>query len=230
MARAGMHQLRAGVHEAPVLLPCARQHLAALVQHVPEGVHGHERRDGRARRQAHAGAADAALAPVIASVALPHGRASARPHAADGVGPIRRGLGRRAPIRRARSACVARDAQVEQRRRGHDGDDRDAGIHAQPLLLAPGHHAGCGVQAEGAAARQHDGRDDRHRGLRAQKVGLTRCRTATAHVHAPACARRQDDCRAPGPGLRIRPVADTDASDISQHAHPSGAGWHRGHQ
>ena len=131
-----------------------------------------------------------AAVPIPAFMARPgaeelaHGGAGSRPHVALGHGTV--GGRRRRLVAAVRGGSHLRiaDRQVEQDGRGNDGHAHDARLLAQALLLEPLHGARGRGEAEGAAAREHDGLDLLHRVHRIEQVGLPRSRRAPAHVHA----------------------------------------------
>ena len=88
--------------------------------------------------------------------------------------------------------------------------------------------AGRGVQAERAAAAQHQRGHLRHRGQRRQQVGVARRGPAAAHLHAAHRPRRRQDHRAAGAGGGVGPVADAHPGDLAHHG--AGSGWQVGHQ
>ena len=229
MPRLVLHQRPAGINKSPVL-PCAREHLPVLIQHVTKCVDGHERRHRGTTSQANARGADSALAPVVPAVALADGRPGAGSNAAHGMRSVSGGLGGQAALRCTRATGIASDAEIKQGGSADDGHRGDTRINAQPLLLAPVHHpAGC-VQSKCAATGKKDGRHQRDGGHRLQQVGLARCRPSTAHINAADSALRKDDGCAARACIRIGPVPHANSRNIGEHQSPPSSGWHFGHQ
>ena len=108
------------------------------------------------------------------------------------------------------------DAKVEQDRGRHDRHARDADVEADVVFLEPADDAGRGVEAEGAAAGQHDRVDLFDRVDRRQQIGLARARRRAAHVHAGDRARFREHDRAAGRPLAQREVPDLDAVNRGQ--------------
>ena len=117
------------------------------------------------------------------------------------------------------------DPEVEQDRRRHDRHDErlrapSAGApigDADAALVEPAHHAAGGVEAEGAAAGEHDrvhlvDRVDRMRAARSRA-----CPGAAPRTSTPATApSRGDHDRAAGRPARVGEVADLEAGDGGQ--------------
>ncbi len=106
--------------------------------------------------------------------------------------------------------------QVENRRRRDDGHKGASEFEADLLFLEIRHHAGRGIESEGAAAGQDDGVRDLHEVDWTQEVGFAGRRRRAAHVHAGGDARLGEDHRAAGGTLGQRVVADLDAWDGRQ--------------
>ena len=69
--------------------------------------------------------------------------------------------------------------QIEQVGLADEGHFRHTYVKADAVLLEIPHDAACGIQSEGAAARQHNGVDDLRR---RQQLALPRGRPAAAHI------------------------------------------------
>ena len=160
------------------------------IDHVAERV---DRRRAR-RRRGRSGmpdrrAADAAFHRPFQAPALPTVAPAPAPTLPSGTGRGARGR------RRAIAAVgVGPDrgvayAQVEQDGRRHNRHARHAARRSPSVLLEPAHHAGRRVEAERAAAGEHDRVDavDRVHGI--QQVRLARARRGAAHVDARDGAR-----------------------------------------
>ena len=90
------------------------------------------------------------------------------------------------------------DAEVEQDRRRHDRHARNADVETAPVLLEPVHRARRRVEAEGAAAGEHD-RVDAIDGIQGiQQVGLARAWRRTPHVNGRDRGGLREDHRAAG--------------------------------
>ena len=129
-------------------------------------------------------------------------------------GPAGRGIGPRA----------ARQPQVEQHRRRHDGHPRRPHRQALALCFQPAHHAAGRVQAEGAAAAEQQRMHPVHQVVGVQQVGLAGARRGAAHVGAGhrAAGRAQHHAATGGVG-RQRVVADPQAGHVGQMAWKAGA-------
>ncbi|GAA3058910.1 hypothetical protein GCM10020000_47220 [Streptomyces olivoverticillatus] len=129
-----------------------------------------------------------------------------------------RGLGRLAAERGARAGPpVAAAAEVEEGGGGYDRHDLGrvrADPEAAARVLQPGHDAGGGVQAEGAAAGEDDGFHALDQIAGVEGIGLAGARAAAAHVHGGggAAGVREDHGGAgqgPLPGQLRMPDAQT---------------------
>ena len=81
------------------------------------------------------------------------------------------------------------------------------------MLLEVPHHAGRGVETEGAASREDDGVDLLDRVDRVEQVGLARAGGRAPHIHAAdRSLPGQDDSTAGRPAGHFR-VADLEARD-----------------
>ena len=72
--------------------------------------------------------------------------------------------------------------QIEQVGLADEGHFRHTYVKADAVLLEIPHDAACGIQSEGAAARQHNGVDDLRRRQRLEQLALSRGRPAAAHI------------------------------------------------
>ena len=119
------------------------------------------------------------------------------------------------------------DPEIEQDRRRNDRHDerrRDAidgraDRRADAALVEPAHHAARRVEAEGAAAGQHDRVHLVDRVDRIEQLGLARPGRRAAHVDAGDGAVAGDHDRAAGRPARVREVADLEAGDRGQACH-----------
>ena len=168
-------------------------------------------------RQRDAGRADAALHRAPAPPILPTVAPAPAPTLPSGTGAVaggRRGLvaavGGRADLR------VAAEAEVEQDRGRHDRHHAGgAHVPADLPLLEIAHDALRGVEAVGAAARQHDRVDLVDHVERIEQIGLARARRAAALRHAAHGALAVDEHHgAAGRPLGQREVADADARHV----------------
>ena len=117
-------------------------------------------------------------------------------------------------LRRARSHVGVYQPQVIEDRAGDYRYDNVAHPKADAPLLQVSHHAGCGIQAIGAAAAQEYRVHLLHHVSWAQKVRFPRARRGTTHIH-PAYGpfRAQQDGASGGMGL-ICVVAYADAGHV----------------
>ena len=72
--------------------------------------------------------------------------------------------------------------QIEQVGLADEGHFRHTYVKADAAFLEIPHDAACGIQSEGAAARQHNGVDDLRRRQRLEQLTLPRGRPAAAHI------------------------------------------------
>ena len=191
----------------------AEGHPARGVDGLAGGVDGDDRADADAGVELLAGRAESALertchcAGAGADVALGDrgGRGSFGGAVAElGVGP---------------GAEVAAAAEIEQHNRGHDrydlaglGADGEAGA----AFLEEAHHAARGVEAVGAASREHERVDALDEAPRVEQIGLARAGGAAAHLDARDCAVREEQDGRAGQELRVgaRVAADEDTGDV----------------
>ena len=116
------------------------------------------------------------------------------------------------------------DPEIEQDRRRNDRHDerrRDAidgraDRRADAALVEPAHHAARRVEAEGAAAGEHDRVHLVDRVDRIEQLGLARPGRRAAHVDAGDGAVAGDHDRAAGRPARVGEVADLEAGDRGQ--------------
>ena len=120
------------------------------------------------------------------------------------------------------------DPEVEQDRRRNDRHDERrsadaiggrADRRADAALVEPAHHAARGVEAEGAAAGEHDRMHLVDRVDRIEQLGLARPGRRAAHVDAGDGAVAGDHDRAAGRPARVGEVADLEAGDRGQPRH-----------
>ena len=109
---------------------------------------------------------------------------------------------------------LAAEAEVHEDRRRHDRHLRVGDLEADLALVEIAHHAAGGVEAEGAAARQHDRVDALDAVRRIEQLDVARAGRAAAHVDAgdDAVGAGQDHGAAGRP-LGQRVVADRQAGD-----------------
>ena len=132
---------------------------------------------------------------------------SDRSRSGGGVAEI--AIGRKpAPI------LVAAAQQIEQHGRRHDRHPRGAHRKAAALLAQPRLHAGRGIEAEGRAARQHDGVDALDRPGRIEQRGLARSRPAAAHVDRGDGGFVENDHGRAGAEAQVGAVADFYAGNV----------------
>ena len=205
-ARASRPRLRAAACARRASLPSGAAHAGDdLARHrIDDVADGVDRDDGgddesvrqRDRRRpdaglhrSAAGRRDAADLPMVAPAPAPTlpsctGASLAR------LGRPVAAVGRRdgsSDCRRTRDRTGSPPARSARRRRRRP----DSRCCARRAI----HHAGRGVETEGAAARQRDGVDDLHRVHRVQQIGLARARRAAAHVDAAGGAVLGEDRR-----------------------------------
>ena len=72
--------------------------------------------------------------------------------------------------------------QIKQVGLADEGDFRHTYVKTNAAFFEIPHDAACGIQSEGAAARQHNGVDDLRRRLRLEQLALPRGRPAAAHI------------------------------------------------
>ena len=108
--------------------------------------------------------------------------------------------------------------QIEERRRRDDRHVRSSELETDALFLEIAHDAAGRIEAEGAAAGEHDGVHDLHEVARAQQVGFPGRGRRAAHVDAGGRTGLDEDHRAPGRPLRQREVADLDARHRGERA------------
>ena len=182
------------------------------IDDVAARVDGDERRDDEPVRQRDGGAADAALHRAA------RGRPSCRPSRRRRRRRCPRRPDRRWPPVAARNphSAVGRifGSPTPRSKRiaaGHDRHDGAAELEADALLLEVAHDAAGRVEAEGAAAAEHDRVHllDARRGR--EQIGLARAGRAAADVDAGGRALLGEDDRAPGRPFRQRVMADLEA-------------------
>ena len=99
--------------------------------------------------------------------------------------------------------------QIEQVGLADEGHFRHTYVKADAAFLEIPHDAACGIQSEGAAARQHNGVDDLRRRQRLEQLALPRGRPAAAHIQpAGAPSFAQQHHRAARTRRRVFRLAD----------------------
>ena len=116
------------------------------------------------------------------------------------------------------------DAEIEQDRRGHDRHARDADVEADSTFFEPADDARSGVEAERAAAGEHD-RVHFFTELIGDSRSVSRVPGAdAAHVHPGDGAIFCQHDRAAGRALGEREVSDLDAVNSRQRLIGGGLG------
>ncbi len=182
------------------------------IHDVPECVHGDQRRDDQPVGQTNRRGADARFHRPREAEGLSDRRARSRADVAFRDRASRRGRGGPISTVGVRPHVRVTHAEVEQDRRRHDRHLRDADVEAAPVLFEPAHGARRRVEAEGAAAGEHDCVDaiDGIQGI--QQVGLARAGRRSAHVNGRDRGGLREDHRAAGRPRRERVVSNGQAA------------------
>ena len=182
------------------------------IAHVAHRVDGDQGAHLDVSRAGH-GDAQAALHRARRAVDLAHGGAGAGSHIPLGHG-TGRGGGRGAVAHGAVGArAVIARAQVVKDGAGHVRHDRLAGLEADAPLLEVLHHAPDGLEAEGAAAGQHDAVGGRHQVTRVEELKPVDARGPAPDLDATHGGPVGEQHRAAGEPGCVGDVAHADAGD-----------------
>ena len=227
LQRFGTRQIELSGSEAP---PDIRQPFAVYRAHAGHDLAGgriddvaaridrDERRNDEPVRKSDGGTANAALHRALAASHLANRRAGA---GADVALDDRTVRGRRRgekPAFGGRTDLGVADAEVEEDRAGHDRDESAAELETDAALLEVPHDAAGRIEAEGAAASEHDRVHLLDACRRREQIGLARAGRAAADIDASRRPLLREDDRAPGGPFRQRVVTDLETRHGRQSA------------
>ena len=180
-----LHQHPLGIQKRLAVVGPQPGDLAARLE-VVDVAHGVDRDERADLQVAHlyGVAADARFHAVVHAQQLSDGRTGARAVVAVAVVA---GLG--VDAGRVGHGCIGPGAgvghgQIEQVGLADEGHFRHTYVKADAAFLEIPHDAACGIQPEGAAARQHNGVDDLRCRQRLEQLALPRGRPAAAHIQS----------------------------------------------